>query len=812
MASIQSLGIGSGLLTSDLVDKIIGAEREATDLRLDARKAEIEARISSYGSVRSIVSEVSSAVSALSSSSGLLVNTAASSIPTSVTATASAKAAPGIHTVDVTSLARKQTLTSIRFDDIDAVVGDGILNIRFGTTTLDVDGNYDTFTENEERAAVSISIPPGSQTLAGVRDAINKNGNGITANIVQDGEGYVLVLASDRAGADNSLEITVSEGFTPGLSSLAFNAGASTPGTNLTQAVAADDARVTIDGLAITRETNTISDVVTGVTFNLLSATESTASISIARDDTAISTRVQDFVDSFNSLKSVVDELTKFDDKTKTGALLMGDATVRGLRTQMRRLLTASIGGLDSSSIRALVDIGVRTDQNNGFQLTFDSVKLTSALASNAQSVVDLLADSSSANDPFVKVIGFQKTTAAGDYAVNVSQLATHGLLTGAVTNGLQNPIVVDDDNDGLSLKIDGLAVDVTLTQGSYADGTELAAEIQKQINAASILASAGLGVVVDYDDTNHQLTITSNSFGSVSSVAVTGVDTNTGTAFGISIDDGAATKGVDVAGTINGITATGYGQFLSVPIGPVPATPGIYRGDAITGFDSPPLHVGPTDGTFSLNVDGTTSNSIQVSEGDYATPQELVAELQAQIDADAALGAANVSVTVSYNTATTSFEFTSGAAGANSRVDVLAVDAGVPAALGLVVGTGTAGKNPSTLADPAGGLQIQVTGGELGDRGNASVIRGVMSQFNSYLSDVLSFSGSLQNRVGTLQDQLTGIEGERKDFNERMGLLETRLRTQFAAADALISKLNSTSSFLDSQLKTLPGYSNSSN
>ena len=218
MASIQSLGIGSGLLTSDLVEDIIGAEREATDLRLDAQRAEVDARISSFASIRSTVDQLRSATATLSGNGGLISNTTTSSNADSVTATASTSASVGVHTVEVQSLARKATLASMRYEDIDSVVGDGTLDIRFGTTTLDGDDNYDTFTENEERAAVSIEIDNSNNTLAGVRDAINDANAGITASIVNDGDGYVLVLASDSAGADNSLEVTVTEGSTAGLS------------------------------------------------------------------------------------------------------------------------------------------------------------------------------------------------------------------------------------------------------------------------------------------------------------------------------------------------------------------------------------------------------------------------------------------------------------------------------------------------------------------------------------------------------------------------------------------------------------------
>ena len=98
--------------------------------------------------------------------------------------------------------------------------------------------------------------------------------------------------------------------------------------------------------------------------------------------------------------------------------------------------------------------------------------------------------------------------------------------------------------------------------------------------------------------------------------------------------------------------------------------------------------------------------------------------------------------------------------------------------------------------------------GGALGERGEVTLVRGVMSQFNRYLAGALAFTGSIQNRVNTLEAELEEIETEGTEFDKRMNALEVRLRTQFAAADALISKLNSTGKFLDQQLASLPGYS----
>lgn len=808
MASIQSLGIGSGLLTSDLVEDIIGAEREATDIRLEARRAEVDARISSFAGIRSTVDQLRSATSALSGTGGLISNTTTSSDATALTATAATSAEVGVHTVEVQSLARKATLASIRFDDLESVVGDGTLDIRFGTTTLDVDGNYDTFTENTERAAVSIQIGEGSRTLTGVRDAINEAAAGVTAAIVNDGDGYVLVLTSSRAGADNSLEITVTEGATAGLSSLAFNAAASTPGTHLTQNVAAQDAVLIVDGISVRREENTINEVIPGVTLNALSVTESPVTLGINQDNDAVVERVQTFVDAFNDVKALLDQLTAFDEDAGSGALLMGDSTVRGLRTQMRRILTASVAELDNGGLRAMVDLGVSTDQNNNFALKLSTTQLTNALLSDPEGVQALVGDSSRASDEQIIVSRFQNATEAGTYDVIVHQLATNGLQAGQTVAGLAAGITIDADNDDLTVVVDGISAAVSLTQGSYADGEAIAREIQNQINAASSLQSAGVSVAVSFDTDNEQLSITSSSYGSRSKVALTAVDTNTAAELGFAVNDGEAGKGVDVAGSINGIDGSGSGQFLTLPLGPVAASSGIFRGNTTAAFDSPPLTINADNGVFSVNVDGTTSGSIALTPGSYATAQDLAAEMAAQINADANLSGLGISVAVSFNTSTSAFEITSASKGASSRVDVISTAANVSADLGLAVGSGTVGKRASTVADPASGLQIQVLGGDVGARGDVSVIRGVMSRFDRFLDDLLAFDGGLANKISSLESLKTDIDDEAADFEKRMGLLEDRLRTQFAAADALISQLNSTGSFLDSQLANLPGYS----
>ena len=806
MASIQSLGVGSGLLTSELVDDIIAAEREATDLRLQAKQAEFEARISAFGTIQSGLDALRSTTASLSSSLTLLTNTAASTNEGAVTATATTDATPGVHSVEVLSLARAHTLASLRFDDIDSVVGDGTLDFRFGTTTFS-GGAYDTFTENPERASGSVVIDSANNTLTGVRDAINEAGLGVSASILNDGDGYLLVLTSEDTGADNSMEITVTEGATPGLSALSFNAGASTPGTHLTQTVVADDAVLRVDGINVTRDNNTFDEVIEGVTFNALGINAGApATITVSRDTSDMDAKMQAFVDAFNALKTLTDDLTAFDEDAGTGSLLTGDATLRGVRSQMRRFLSNMITGVSSTEYRSLVDIGLTTNQNANFALEFDSAAFQAALSADAESVVALLADQSRASDDLIRFEGFQPTTEAGSYDVEITDLATHGDLLGATTPGLAGATIIDPDNNSFTVVVDGVtSALVELTQKAYADSDELAAEIELQINNDANLEAAERSVSVIYNATDQRFEITSNSFGSTSQVGIESVDTNVTADLGLAVATGETRKGSDVAGTINGIAATGAGQFLSVPVGAVAATSGFFRGDPVAGFDTPPLTLDGSNNSFVVAVDGIQSGAVLLTEQDYATGEDLATEIQARINADATLAAAGVSVSVGYDAVNKRFTVTSDSDGSKSLVNFVNVPAGTESALGFTVAAGEPGRNATTVSDAAGGLQLQILGGTTGYRGTATLVRGAMNQLDRYIDSVLEFGGTLDNKVDSLEAQLENIEDESAAFNTRMDLLTDRLRTQFAAADALISKLNSTSQFLDQQLAALP-------
>lgn len=809
MPSIQSLGVGSGLLTSELVEDIIAAEREATDLRIGAKRAEVEAKISAFGAVRSGISNLATAADALGSSDTLLSTTVNSTNASAVNASADAQAVPGTHTVEVLATARAHTLTTQRYDAIDAVVGEGTLDFRFGATTF-VNGAYDTFTENPERASANITIDATNNTLSGIRDAINAADFGVSANIINDGQGYVLVLTSDQTGENHSMEISVTAGAVAGLEALAFNAGASVAGTNLTQTVDADDAVAIIDGLTVSRETNQIADVIDGVTFDLFAATPGTpVTLTVSQDTAAITERMNAFVEAYNSLKVLTDELTAYSEEDESGGLLTGDATLRSLLSQLTRSMVRGVSDVENTGLRALVDLGIASDENNNFLLSFNATTFQSALAASSNDVLAVLAEQTRASDSGITFAGFTNNTQAGSYLVDISRAATQASYSGAVVAGLSGPITIDADNDSLSVTVDGVASgSIDIAQGSYTDGDSLATAIEAAINLDANLRAAQVSVSVGYDDSAQTLQIASTSYGSGSNIGIDSVDTNVSADLGLVVVTSTSNVGLDVAGTINGVEGQGTGQFLSIPSGPQAATAGIYKGAAVTSFDAGPLTLDADNNRFRLSVDGILSNDVVLTTGSYASGADLAVEVAAQINADTTLSASGLSVSVAYDAADERFEITSGSEGVGSSVNLTYALAGTVGDLGLTVGVGEPGANASAVADAAAGIGLQVQGAATGERGTVTLVRGIMNQIASLLGAANEFGGTLSSKVQSFDSQLADLDEEAQTFGDRMDQLEERLRFQFAAADALISTLNNTSSFLDSQLASLPGYS----
>ncbi|WP_303292753.1 flagellar filament capping protein FliD [Marinobacter sp. ST-43] len=426
MASITSLGAGSGIFSADLVDQLVNAERQPTEVRLDRKQQETQAKISAFGALRNALESLRSPIEKLSSTDGMKALTASSSNDAVADVTVDASVASrGSYNIEVTQLARAQSLASSEFADRDTTtVGTGTLRISVGgsTTEVVVDGS--------------------NNTLQGLADSINEANAGVSAGVVDTGSGFRLVLSSNESGVDNAIQVSVTDddgnnSDAAGLSQFSFGGGAS----NLEETVQAKDALLEVNGIAISRPTNRVEGVVDGVVFDV--KTVGTTSVNVARDSDAVAGRVQDFVDKFNALRGIIQQASGYNADAGVGGVLSGDSSVRSIQNDLRSSLTAIPSGLENSPVRTLADIGIKTDPSTG-RLEFDQAVFKEKLEANPESVTALFAEQDGADGIAAKI----EDTIAGF-------LSSDGLLS-TRTEGLNRTLEdIQDQRDRLDLRIE---------------------------------------------------------------------------------------------------------------------------------------------------------------------------------------------------------------------------------------------------------------------------------------------------------------------------------------------------------------------
>jgi len=545
---LSTPGIGSGLDINGIVGQLMAIERRPL-VALDTKEATQQTQLTAFGTLKSALASFQSSLSSLNNPATFSANSANLSDTSLANVSADASAVTGNYDIEIQSLAQSQKLKSNNYASQSTTIGSGTLTIQFGTY------NSGTFTLNPEKAAQSITVDPTNSSLAGVRDAINDADIEISASIVNDGTGDRLVITSKDTGLSNALKITVTDDDgnntdNVGLSQLVYDA--STGGTtNLTETISANNAEMIIDGIPITKSSNVISDAIEGVTFNLLKADIGvTSSLSITRNAANVEKAVSSFVDAYNELNQTITSLTQFNSETNQASVLTGDFTVRALQNQLRNSLSEPLetagGGLS-----ILSEIGVSFQEDGTLEL--DSSQLSSIINDPSKDISTLFASIGKTSDSLVSFVGASSDTVNGNYQLDISQIATQGTAIGSTIAALTINTGV---NDTLDLTIDGASASVTLAAGTY-DADSLAAEIQSKINGESTFSSNGIEVAVT--QSAGILTITSDQYGSSSSVEITGGNGELDL-FGTASE----TTGLNVAGTINGVNAIGSGQTLT--------------------------------------------------------------------------------------------------------------------------------------------------------------------------------------------------------------------------------------------------------
>ncbi|WP_283745302.1 flagellar filament capping protein FliD [Sideroxydans sp. CL21] len=551
-AATSSAGITTPTIdVAGIVSSLMAVEQRPITT-LNKQISSYNAKISAIGSVQSALASFQTAAQGLNN---LTFNSfaATSSNTAAVSATASSIAKPGNYSLTIGQLAQAQNLVVAGQASATTAIGSGAattLTFDFGTIsggTL-TNGTYTgaSYTSNGGTTK-SVTIDSSNNTLSGIRDAINSANVGVTASIINDGSTspYRLVLTSNTTGVANSMKISVAGDAT--LSGLFSENPAGTQ--NLSQTSAAQNANFTVNGIAVSKASNSVGDVVSGVTLNLASTSTSPVALSVAPNTSAVSTAINGFVTAFNAAVTAIQNQTSYDPTTKTAGTLQGDVSLSIVQSQMAAMLTTTMGS-NPNGFTNLTQIGI------GFQkdgtLAVDSTKLNAALNSNYQSVANLFVAAGSATDSLVNYTSASSSTKAGTYGVNISQLSTQGTAIGSTAAGLT---ITSGSNDTLSLTIDGTSTSVTIPAGTYT-AAALATQLQTLINGSAPISGAGKSVTVSQNA--GVLTLISSSYGSSSSVAVGG--NGASSLFGTPTQ----TTGLDVAGTINGLAATGSGQLLT--------------------------------------------------------------------------------------------------------------------------------------------------------------------------------------------------------------------------------------------------------
>lgn len=377
MASITSAGLGSGLDIEGIISKLVAVESQPLN-SLAIKEAGYQAKISAFGALKGALSALQTTAKTLAMGTTFTGKSAASSDSTVLTASATSTAAAGSYSISVTQLAK---FHAVRSDTNFAATTD---TFNTGTLSIAIGGG----------TAVDITIDSGNNTLAGIRDAINDADAGVTASIINDGTTNRLVLASKTSGSVGAITVAVTDSGSGGTHALTTLASAS-----LVTTQTADDANLTINGIAITRSSNTITDAVDGLTLNLAKGTlasPGTATVTVAQNTGTVTAAVNAFVKAYNDAITQIKSSTAYDAANKRASVLTGDGTARSIQSRLGSLVQAEVTGV-AGGIARLSDIGISVKADG--TLVTDSSKLSAAIADPDKDVAALFSQTTSGNE-----------------------------------------------------------------------------------------------------------------------------------------------------------------------------------------------------------------------------------------------------------------------------------------------------------------------------------------------------------------------------------------------------------------------------
>lgn len=397
------LGAGSGIDTNALIDSLVSATRTPKESALKKRETSNTAKISALAEASNAISSFSTALSTLISGGSLYTQPTVSD-----SSVLMAKALPGARLggysaqIEVKQIAQSQTLHSEPLSGADAPVGEGTLTLTTASGSKD------------------IVIGAGNNSLEGLAQAINDSNSGVTATIITSG-GEARLSLKGATGEAKAFTLSVAAGTTSGLERFAF--GPSISG-GLTQSQAAKDAILVLDGVEVTRGTNSISDLIPGMQLDLKKAAAGTqVTIGSERPIGAMRQAVYDFVDAYNELNSMLNELAGAGQSGQAAGPLYNDVGIRDMRRQLAALPSTILRS--GTGPQTLTEIGVATNRDGS--LSVRASVLDEMLVENPDAVEGLFNPGQHSSDPSITITSAIGKVKPGTYTLTDVLPAANG-------------------------------------------------------------------------------------------------------------------------------------------------------------------------------------------------------------------------------------------------------------------------------------------------------------------------------------------------------------------------------------------------
>ncbi len=375
VGSISSAGLGSGLDVNSIITQLMAVESKPLDA-LKTAASGLNTKISTFGKIQGLFSTLQSKANALTSLTLWSQTTATPSDTSAIKVTTGSGSAAGSYSVNVQKLAVAQTATAAAQPSADSQLNAGTLKIELGTWTGDVNNPFAAKTGS---SPITVEISENDTSLTAIRDKINAAGAGVVASIVNDASGARLSIRSKDTGAENAFRLTATETFddgddTKGLSILNYDQGGGP--SQMTLGASAIDAQLQINGISVRSASNTLTDVVDGLSLTLMKETASPVSVAVAADTASIKTKITEFVTAYNDIANQLRTQTVYDSDTKTAGTLQGDSAAVSLLNQLRTVI--NVASSASSTFTRLSDVGITMGSDG--TLSVDDAKLTNAM------------------------------------------------------------------------------------------------------------------------------------------------------------------------------------------------------------------------------------------------------------------------------------------------------------------------------------------------------------------------------------------------------------------------------------------------